>query len=221
LRKPTGVAVTRREVVRLINRSLRMAGLTVTLALVVSFSWSQQKTSQPRPKADSPSPSVLPTKGWVERGTYKNPSIGLEFTPAPNLSVEDPEMKGTPGTTPLLITVQATDRGLLSGVFSRKNLTVFFADALAYYPEDQRNTARYVRKVIKSNEGDGYQTVNDGTAGEISGVPFTRTDFELNDLREAVLVTTHNGYAFVFIFAGSSLEVVNNQIASTSVKLIP
>jgi hypothetical protein len=40
-------------------------------------------------------------------------------------------------------------------------------------------------------------------------------------VREAVLVVTHNGYACVFIFAGSDGDAVNKLIASTKVKLTP
>jgi hypothetical protein len=169
----------------------------------------------------TPLPPNAPSKGSIEEGTYKNPSIGVEITPADNLHFEEPDMKGTPGTVPLLIVVKAIEGGLLSGLFSPRSVMIFDADALAYYPADQRNVDRYLKKVIRANESDGYQITNSGTVDQISGIPVTRGDFVKGDIHETVLVTIHNAYAFVFFFAGSDSGVINKLIRSTKVKLTP
>jgi hypothetical protein len=173
-------------------------------------------------KTKASTQGVLATEGQVEKGVYKNESIGLEFTPSEDLHLQAPVLMGTPGTVPLLIKVEAhADRGLLSGLFSAGSLTIFYADALAYYPEDQRNAARYLKKVVGTNEADGYQHVDGKGSDEISGVSFVRADFTKGDLYEAVLLTTHNDYAFVFIFAGPDIGVVNKMVASSNVRFIP
>jgi hypothetical protein len=209
--------------------------LVFTFFTSAPFSWSRQGTSQspaPAPpsfpnvlktpaKVSPSSPNVLPNKGSIEQGTYKNPSIGIELTPAADLHWEDPEMKGTPGTTPLLIVVKATEGGLLSGLFSPKSVMIFEADALAYYPENKRSTPLYVDRVIRTNKALGYQMVNEVTQDQISGTPFVRADFVKGDVHESVLVTSRNEYAFVFIFGGSDFEGINKIIASTKVKLTP
>jgi hypothetical protein len=189
--------------------------LAITLAVTTPFSWSRQGgTPQPRAKTPTSSQNVLPTKGLIDHDTYKNPFIGLEFTPAKGLRLKEPGMKGTPGTTPLIITVQAeTDPG------SNYGLTVFYADALAYYPEEQRNAARYLQKVIRANEADGFQHVDGGTSAQISGTPFICADFVKGAVHETILVMTHDAFAFVFIFAGSDVGVTSKLIASTNMKL--
>src|SRR5437660_9687326 len=138
--------------------------LAFSFAASALLSWSQQQTAPPRENTTNSPQNPLPTKGLVDNGTYKNTSIGLEFTPAESLKLQEPEMKGTPGTTPLLITVQAvSDGGVISSLFSSQGLTTFYADALAYYPEEQRNVPRYLKKIIRANEAEGWQHV-DGKA---------------------------------------------------------
>ena len=182
----------------------------------------RSESQQSTPKSTPSTQGVLPTKGQVESGIYKNDSIGLQFTPAENLHLQAPEIVGTPGTAPLVVKVEAiAERGLLSGLFSTRSLTIFYADALAYYPEEQRNPSRYLKKVVRANEADGYQHVDGKSSDEISGVSFMRADFTKREVYEVVLVTTHNDYAFVFIFAGSDVGVVDRMVASTKVRFIP
>ena len=115
--------------------------------------------------------TVTPTKGLVEKGVYKNSSIGIELRPAESLHFQDPEMMGTPGKVPLVITVAAlADRTLFSGVFSARDVTVFSADALAYYPEDQRNAPRYLEKVVRAQEVDGFKQLAGAASKKISDI---------------------------------------------------
>jgi hypothetical protein len=203
---------------------LRSFVLVVTLLVTTlpSSRWLSE-SQQSTPKSTPSIQRVPPTKGQVESGIYKNDSIGLQFTPAESLHLQAPEITGTPGTTSLVVEVKAiAEWGLLS-LFSARNLTIFYAEALAYYPEEQRNPARYLKKVVRANEADGYQHVDGKSSDEISGVSFMRADFIHTKSRvyEVVLVTTHNDYAFVFIFAGSDVGAVNKMVASTKVKFIP
>lgn len=201
------------------KRHFRAVILAVTCVVAVSVARPGQAPKNPAAKAPTVLATLSATKGSVEQGTYKNPSIGLEFTPADNLRLGDSEMKGTPGAAKLLITIEAKDDGLLSGLTSSKSLTIFYAESLAYYPENQRNTSRYVPKVIRANQGYGYQIVNEGAPERLSGYSFTRVDCVMGKVYEADLISTHNGYAFVFIFAGRDLETVNKLIATTKVKI--
>jgi hypothetical protein len=200
-------------------RNLGAIVLAVAVAVTGQSSSSRQDTKQPHTEPTTSTPNVLPTKGQIEKGTYKNPSIGLEFTPADNLHLQEPEMRGTPGTTPLIITVEArSEGGLVSSLISIRSLTTFYADALAYYPEEQRNATSYLKKIILANESVEFQHVDGKTSEQISGIQFLRADFVKEDVHEAVLVVTRHAYAFVFIFAGSDVEATNKLIAATDVK---
>jgi hypothetical protein len=194
----------------------------IILVIASPCLWLRDTHAQHTARTSSSAQQVIPTKGLVEKGVYKNLSIGIEFTPAENLHLQEPEMMGTPGKVPLVITVSAlADRTLFSGVFSARDVTVFSADALAYYPEDQRNAARYLKKVIRAQEVDGFKQLDGAASEHISDIEFVRADFVKGAVREAVLVVAHNGYACVFIFAGSDVDAVNKLIASTKVKLAP
>src|SRR5689334_15458461 len=117
---------------------------------------------------------------------------------------------------PNIIAVQAqSDPGPMYG------LTLFYADELAHYPEDQRSAPRYLEKVVRANEADGFQHTEGEPSAEISGVPCLRADFVRGLVHETILVTTHKGYAFVFVFAGSNAERTSKLIASTDLKLTP
>jgi len=195
------------------------ASILAVILIAMTPSLSSQQHITPSFEKSIPPQNTLPTVGKVVEGTYKNPSIGIELTPAENLHLEDPEMKGTPGTTPLLIVISASESGLLKGLLSPRSVMIFDADALAYYPADQRTVDRYIKKVIRANEADGYKTINPGASAQFSGIPVERAEFLKGEVHEAVLITIHNGYAFVFIFAGADFESINKSIAATKVKL--
>ena len=200
---------------------MRSSSVLLVISLLLTRTvWASQRTPDTRSQPTPSIRNVLPTKGVIEQGTYKNPSIGLEFTPAEGLHLEEPEMKGTPGAASFFISVQAfSDRTLLHGIFSPRSTLVFLADALAFYPQEQRDPARYLQKVKRANLADGYQQVGEDTPAQMSGIAFLRADFIKGEVHETVLITTHNGYALLFIFADSSIERTNKLIASTKVKL--
>jgi hypothetical protein len=129
-------------------------------------------------------------------------------------------MKGTSDTTPLLITVRAVAApGPFLDLFSGRSATVFYADALAYYPEDKRGASNYVQRLIRAEEGAGFRYVGSVTSAQLSQTSFLRADFEKGKAHQAVFVTTHNGYAFVFIFGALDAGATDKLIASTKIKI--
>jgi hypothetical protein len=97
-------------------------------------------------------------KGLVDGHTYKNPSIGVELRVDDGLAFGTPELKGTPGAAPQFVTVTALRN---ENLFSPRYVVAFYADALDYYPEGQRSTEAYMRKVIKGNQETGYEPVKE------------------------------------------------------------
>src|SRR5258708_3369866 len=173
--------------------------------LFVATEWGDPMMSptplQQSPQSNAPAPAssqnLQANKGMIEKGTYKDPSIGLEFTPAENLDLQEPEMRGA------TVTVQALDRGWSAGLLSARSLTVFYAGAFSLYPERWRNATSYMKMVARAQEVDGLQQIGSVTSDQMSGIQFVRADFTKGRVYEAVLVTAHSGYAFVFIFTGS------------------
>jgi hypothetical protein len=155
-------------------------------------------------------------QGTVQGRTYTNASIGLELTAAPGLIFNPPELKGTPGTTPLLVTAGAWGE---SSLFSARSGTIFYSDALAYYPAGQRSTDAYMRKVIRGNEHEGFEIVEKNLQASVGDITFARTDFKKNPVYEAVLVKSCDTQAMVFIFAAADRDAVDRLIAGTDLKL--
>ncbi len=156
---------------------------TVTVAVFFVFvlpAWTQNRVGSPMP--DSPGPAW--DKGFVEGRTYKNPSIGVQLTTAPGLQLSTPELKGKSGTLPLVVTVAAWGD---KKWFATRQGTVFYAEALASYPEDQRSTDAYMQKVVAQNQTDGFVPVK-ASLDNFGGMQFERTDFRKGSVYEAVLV---------------------------------
>ena len=191
--------------------------LLIALALCVSA------TAQSKPEDKGPifakTPTEIPlrpplTSGAVEDNTYKNDSLGLQFTPPPGLKFSAPELKGKPGTVPLLVTIAAW-----SDPPSANGGTIFYADDLGCYAEDRRSTKAYVERVVRSQKKEGLELVDGEPEGHLGGVTFARIDFHHAISYEAVFVKACDVYALVFIFAASDLESASRLIAQTTVKL--
>jgi hypothetical protein len=189
------------------------------VAIVVSFAlvvWSQEHTASAFPSQPSPPVPHL-DRGFVDGTTYKNPSLGLELTPDPDLKFMSPELKGRPGSLPLSVTAAAWAR-FEPG--SAREGTVFYADALAYYPPDQRSTDDYMTRVERANQKNGFKSVGGSSEGELGGVLFARTDFtKTGPAYEVVLVRACDAVALVFVFTGPDRDAVNKLIASTALRL--
>src|SRR5262249_6107139 len=156
-------------------------------------------------------------KGSVEGRTYKNASIGLELTVADGLEFQTPELKGTPGTVPLLVSVTALGQ---QGLLSPRKLTAFYADALAYYPEGERSTEAYVGKVVRASRQAGLKLVEKNLKISFGGMSFARINFR-GPQYEAVFVKACEAQAFVFFFASSDKDTVDSLVAATSLKIDP
>jgi hypothetical protein len=152
----------------------------------------------------------------VEAGTYKNASLGLEVTPAKGLEFGSPELKGNTGTVPLLVTITAVGAPKL---FSGSDAMAFYSDALAYYPENQRSTEAYLRKVVQGNRKEGFEPVSGSSESVLGGTSFVRQDFQKESRYEAVLIKACKAQAIVFIFAGSDRDGVTKLIEATQVKV--
>lgn len=189
--------------------------LLIALALCVSAT-AQSKPEDNKGPIFAKTPREIPlrpplTSGAVEDNTYKNDSLGLQFTPPPGLKFTAPDLKGKPGTLPRLVTVAAW-REINGG-------TVFYADDLGYYAADRRSTKAYVERVIRNQKKEGLDLVEGKAEEQFGGVTFSRVDFRQTLNYQVVLVKACDVYAFVFIFAASGLQSVNMLIAHTTVKL--
>jgi hypothetical protein len=191
-------------------------GLTAAFIFTLSVAaWSQERITKVVPRTDSlPIPQM--DKGKVEGRTYRNPSIGLELTPAPELEWGTPEAEGPPGAVSVFVKVEAWGEQKL---FSARNGTVFYAEALSNLPTEHRSTEAYMRSLVSGNQTHGFDPVQEHLECKVGGVTFLRTDFKKDVVYEAVLVKTCNTRVLVFIFTGSNRDVVDRLLAATSLKL--
>jgi hypothetical protein len=190
----------------------------ITIGIFISIAVVAVSQDRPTVVVRSKAPAVVPRwdKGLVEGRTYKNASVGLELTPAPGLELGTPELKGNPGTVPLLVTISALGEWRL---FSAREVMAFYTDALAYYPETRRSTDAYMQRLVRGNEKEGFQPLEGSSANKLGGSTFARRDFKKGLVYEAVLVKACDAQALVFIFAGSDRDAVNKLIAATGLKL--
>jgi len=164
--------------------------------------------------ATGPSNALL-QRGIVKDNSYKNVSLGLVFTPASGLKLGEPELKGTPGSLPLLVTIAAWPAGKPLSGFG----TIFYADALSYYRSDQRSVEAYLRKITRTNIRDGFALLSGANPRALGGAVFSRADFRKGSIYESVLARTCGDYALVFAFVGPDVDVVNRLISGTTVNL--
>lgn len=185
--------------------------LTITVAAPAVL-WSQGTfAAQTRSTAPVRDRKLLPDKGVIEGSTYKNASIGLEFTPASSLHLQEPEMRGAPGATPSFFSVLAVaDRGPLPALG-------FYSEKLDHYPGDRRDASSHLQRMIRAQEASGCQRVGGVTKTRLGQVSFLRADCAAGKAYEAVFVTTHSAWVFVFIFEASDAAAVDKLIAPTKV----
>jgi hypothetical protein len=197
-----------------------MRKLTTCIVVMVAVAGMCQN----RPPKFAVAPSATPAsgpqwdKGVVEGRTYKNASVGLELTPAPALEFGTPELKGNPGTVPLIVTITAA--GERKSV-SASEVMSFYSEAMAYYPENRRSTADYMRRVVIANGKEGFTTLGGTSESNLGGVIFARQDFQKGFFYEGVLVNACKTEALVFIFGGPDLDTVTKLVAATQLKLDP
>jgi hypothetical protein len=192
--------------------------------IVIAFSICIATLASSQDRANVVVPSTAVSKGpqWnkgiVEAGVYKNASLGVELSPPPGLDFDAPDLKGNPGTVPLLVTINALGKSrLLSG----REVMSFYSDALAYYPENRRSTGDYVRRVVFGNKQEGWTPEERDSDSQMGGVTFTRKNFRKEGRYEAVLMKACRAQALVLIFAGNDEDEVNKLITSTKLNLDP
>ena len=163
-----------------------------------------------------PLAKTAPVAGTIESNRYTNDSLGLELSAAPGLRFGTPEVKGTPGGVPMLVTVAASNG---QDVPASTEAAVFYADDLGYYPEDRRSTQAYVRRVIRAQTSMGLELVTDSTVSQLSGMKFVRADFRRTGHYEIVFVKACNAYAFVFIFTAPDSDDAIKLLKETAITL--
>jgi hypothetical protein len=194
----------------------------VIIAIIAIFvSVTIVATSQDRgPGIVRPSgPAPHWDKGEVEGRTYRNASVGIELTPPPGVEFGVPELKGNPGTLPLIATITAVGEDKLHT--ARSKVMAFYTDALAYYPSTRRSTDAYILRVVRSQRSEGYEPVESASYAKLGGIVFARQDFKKGDVYESVLVKACDIQALVLIFGGADQETVNSLNAATELKLDP
>src|SRR5579863_3488454 len=159
------------------------------IALRLRFEYNQP--SGPAPHWD---------KGEVVGRTYKNASVGIEFTPPTSLELGDPKLKGNPGTLPLLVTINAAGEYIPA---TARKVMAFYTDALAYYPSTRRSTEDYMRRIVRNQQNHGYEPIEAAPYGMLGGIAFARYDFKKGIVYESALVKMCDTQALVFIFAGA------------------
>jgi hypothetical protein len=184
-----------------------------TLALMAGYPYGILTVAQTQL---SPNSSQL-GKGLVANGVYANPSIGLELRAHPDLLFGAPELKAPPGKPPLSVSVAALSQKTWS---SGREAMFFYADTLTSYPENERSTASYVRRIVRSNLSEGFEIIKAARAAKMGGFEFARTDFfKAGPAYETALIKACDKYAIVFVFTGSGRDVVDRLIAGTELKL--
>jgi TonB family protein len=177
--------------------------------IVLRLSFEYNQPSGPAPHWD---------KGEVVGRTYKNASVGIEFTPPTSLELGDPKLKGNPGALPLLVTINAAGEHIPA---TARKVMAFYTDALAYYPSTRRSTEEYMRRIVRNQQNNGYEPIEAAPYGMLGGIAFSRYDFKKGIVYESALVKMCETQALVFIFAGADEEIVNELSAETELKLDP
>lgn len=198
---------------KIIAASIAVRALFIGLA-VLAVSQDQKPVIVFRPFGPAPRWG----KGELQGRTYRNASLGIQLTPPPSLEFTSPEVKGAPGTLPLLVTITAMSEPNAS--MARKVMT-FSSDALAYYPSTRRSTDAYMLRIVRSQQNNGYEQVESTSQEKLGGVVFMRQDFSKGDGYESIFVKACEAQALVFIFGGTDREVVDKLSKATELKIDP
>jgi hypothetical protein len=194
------------------TEALKVGVLSLVIAGTAgSAGFCQQSAPSPQLRqAPAATPRILPNKGAVEGGMYKNSSIGIEFKPPSGLRLQDPQMKGSPEAAQLLISVVADAGTPLPAVG-------FYAEKLEVYPVDKRGASDYLQRMIRAQEAKGCQHAGAAMTNQAAGASFLRADCEDGKGHETVLVATRNAFALVFIYEARDAKAVNILVDSTKI----
>jgi len=95
----------------------------------------------------------------------------------------------------------------------------FYAETLAFYPDSQRSTEAYLRKVVRQQLSEGFEQVGGPSGTRLGQAVFARSDFKKGAVYEAIFVKACEAYVFVFIFSGNGADSVKKLIVPTDLKL--
>ena len=192
-----------------------MSKLFLGVVLVVILGWPQPPLGQSQ---TSLSIQHL-DKGAIQDKTYRNASIGLDFTFDPSLTFQRPEVKEN-GTKHESLMVYALGKATPGSV---RESTFIGAVALAYYSQDERSTGACMRKVIDAQLKNGFKTVKGNSNSELGRMTFARTDFTHSapPAYEAVFVRACDALAFTVVFAGHDRDTVERFVSAANLKLDP
>lgn len=189
----------------------------VLIGVALAAMCQDRPVTVPLPKASPSLPRF--EKGTIEGRTYKNASVGLEFTPTAKLKFRTPELRpGRGGTPGAFVTVAAWGE---EKWLSARDIVTFWADALANYPDNLRSTQARMQNVVQDNRKAGFEPLGGSEQAELGGVAFVRADFKKGAAHEAVFVKSCSTQALVFIFFGADRKAVDDLVASTELKLSP
>ena len=187
----------------------------LAVALVVILGWPQSPVGQSQTSLSIPRLD----KGAIQGKTYRNASIGLDFTSDPSLTFQRPEVKEN-GTKHESLMVGALAKVTPGSV---REGTFIGTVALADYPRDERSTGACMRKAVDAQLKNGFKTVMGTSDGKLGNVTFARTDFSHTKppAYEAVFMKACDALAFTVVFAAHDRETVERFVAATDLKLDP
>lgn len=156
-------------------------------------------------------------KGTVNGRTYLNEKLGIRYSVPSPLKIDDPVLQDATGPRPGITVYSCEPEGLYRLLRTRQ-CVVFFADGLGPRPKEERTNSGYTDFFTKSYVNAGNEVIGEAAIPQkLSAQAFLRRDFHGRDRRvyQAVLVTTHDGFAVVFIFTSTSKTGVDELINKT------
>ena len=162
--------------------------------------------------------SPEPIRGFVTGSTYRNPSLGVEFTVPEELQLRQPEMKTYARTGGVKIYVDAWSKPhkFLKYIDA---WIVFSAETLASLPVKFQSTGGFMLLMAQRERKEGYKPLQGESTEKLGEVEFLRADYGRGSRREIVLASLRENYAYVFIFSASDVAAADALIKSTTLKL--
>jgi hypothetical protein len=132
------------------------------------------------------------------------------------LNFGNPDLKAKAGAPGAFVTIVAWGDQKWR---SPRDGTIFWADALANYPEDRRSTEARMESVVQDNHKAGFELLESSKAAKLGAVAFARADFKKGAVHEGIFVKACDTQALVLIFFGEDKEAVDKLVAGTELKL--
>jgi hypothetical protein len=169
--------------------------------------------------ADDPAKvSAEPVRGFVTGSTYRNPSLGVEFTVPDELQFRQPAMTTYARTGGRQIYVEAWSKPhkFLKYVDA---WIIFSAETLPSLPAKFQSNDGFMLLVAQRERKEGFKPLQRESKEKLGDVEFLRADYGRGSRREIVLASLRKDYAYVFIFSASDVAAADALIKSTTLKL--